>query len=89
MSKSGSRLWSAISGLPPVVIGVAGALILALEGHIMGTFLIVLLVALHRYSALILRGGLAANQMADWTAVRAMTTFCCLFLPFYVALTIG
>ena len=89
MSRSGSKFWTALSGIPPIVIGVAGALILALEGHILGTFLIVLLVAIHRYSALILRGGLATTQAADWTAVRAITTFCCLGLPFYVALTIG
>ena len=89
MKKSNSKLWTAISGIPPVVIGIAGAAILALEGHLMGTGLTVLLVAIHRYSESLLRTRLSADQTADWTAVRAMTTVCCLALPFYLAFTIS
>ena len=89
MNKPNSKFWTAISGIPPVVIGVAGAVILALEGHILATFLTVLLVAIHRYSQSILGNRLSADQVADWTAVRAMTTICCLCLPFYLALTMS
>jgi mannose/fructose/N-acetylgalactosamine-specific phosphotransferase system component IID len=87
MKKSNSKLWTAISGIPPVVIGIAGAVILALEGQILGTLLTVVLVAIHRYSESLMGSRLSADQTADWTAVRAMTTVCCLGLPFYLALT--
>lgn len=89
MSKSASRLWAAASGIPPVVIGGVGALILAMEGHILATVLTVLLVAIHRYSESLLENQLPADQKADWTTVRAMTTVSCLALPFYLALTIS
>ncbi len=84
-----NKLWSAISTFPPVAIGLAGALMMAFEGRILGTALVVLLVALHRYSGGILGGrGLTDDQTADWTAIRVLTTVCCIALPFYLAFTI-
>lgn len=84
-----NTLWAAISTFPPVAIGLAGAGMMAFEGRILGTVLVVFLVALHRYSSAILGGrGLSIDQTADWTAIRVLTTVCCLALPFYLALTI-
>lgn len=85
-----NKLWAAISTLPPVIVGLAGALMMAFEGRIVGTLLVVFLVALHRYSrALLGNRGLSIDQTADWTAIRVLTTVCCLALPFYLALTIS
>jgi hypothetical protein len=72
-----------------VAVGLAGAGMMAFEGRILGTALVVFLVALHRYSSRILGGrGLTIDQTADWTAIRVLTTVCCLALPFYLALTV-
>lgn len=85
-----NKIWAAISTFPPVAIGLAGAGMMAFEGRILGTALVVFLVALHRYSSAILGGrGLTIDQTADWTAIRVLTTVCCLGLQFYLALTIA
>jgi hypothetical protein len=85
-----NRLWAAISNFPPVAVGLAGAAMMAIEGRMLGTALVVLLVTLHRYSSAILGGRrLTIDQTADWTAIRVLTTICCLALPFYLALTIA
>lgn len=85
-----NKYWAAISTHPPVVIGIAGALMMAFEGRILGTLLVVLLVGLHRYSSALLKLRIMTiDQTADWTAIRVLTTVCCLALPFYLALTIS
>ena len=83
------NLWAAVSVFPPVVLGISGALILALEGKVLEVVLVSGLVAIHRYSALFLnRSQLPPDERADWMAVRVLTTVCCLALPFYLAFTI-
>ena len=45
---------------------------------------------MHHYSSALLgQRGLTSDQTADWTAIRVLTTVCCLALPFYLALTIA
>ena len=79
-----------ISGTPPIVIGAAGAVIMGVEGRIMGTLLVLLLVVLHRYAgSLLSRRYLTIDQTADWTAIRVLTTVVCYGLPFYLAMTMG
>lgn len=83
------NMWSTVSILLPVILGLAGAVILAIEGHPLDTMLTLALVALHRYSGSLLNQlGLSVDQRADWMAVRVVTTVCCLALPFYLAATI-
>jgi len=83
------NLWSAVSVLPPVILGLTGSLILGLEGHVLEMFLVLAMVGIHRYSAWLLnRSNLPADERADWMAVRVLTTVCCLAVPFYLALTI-
>jgi hypothetical protein len=90
VAPSQKTLWSIISGRPPIVIGAAGVVILTLEGRILGALLVVLLIVMHRLAGRSLsRRYLSQDQLADWTAVHALTTACCLVLPFYLALTIG
>jgi hypothetical protein len=63
---------------------------LVYEGRWVGTFLILVLLGLHRYAGMILRRpALYPDHAADWTGVRAITTVCCFGLPFYLALTIS
>jgi hypothetical protein len=79
----------AISSFPPVAVGLAGAAMMAYEGRVWGMVLVLLLVAMHRYAGSLLgRHGLSVDQTADWTAIRVLTTVCCLALPFYLAFTI-
>ena len=85
-----ATLWTVISGTPPIIVGAAGVVIMAVEGRILGASLVLLLVALHRYAgSLLTRRYVTINQTADWTAIRVLTTVVCLSLPFYLAITIG
>jgi hypothetical protein len=83
-------LWAAISGTPPIIVGVAGVLIMAVQGRILDVVLVLLLIVLH-YCAVsqMSRRYLTIDQTADWTAIRVLTTVVCLALPFYLALTIN
>lgn len=82
------NIWSAVSVLPPAVLGLGGALILAFEGRIYETGLVVLLVGFHRYSAIILkRPFVSAETTADWSAANVITTVGCYALPFFIAAT--
>ncbi|MEW5702096.1 MAG: hypothetical protein AB1792_07710 [Candidatus Zixiibacteriota bacterium] len=88
MSVQKRGLWSMVSEAPPVFVGLAGSVILALEGKILQPLFTLLLVAIHRYSGRFLsRVYLTSDEVADWTAVRTLTTVCCLALPFYLAVT--
>jgi hypothetical protein len=84
-------VWAIISGAPPTAGGLAGAIILATEGRIVGVAFVLLLAAIHLYASHLVsrRPPLSLDQMADWTGIRAMTTFSCLLLPFYLALTMS
>ena len=89
MKRDQINFWSAFSVYPPVVLGLAAAAILALEGNVVQVACVLGLVAIHRYSAVFLnRAQLPADERADWMAVRVLTTVCCLALPFYLAFTI-
>jgi anti-sigma-K factor RskA len=60
------NIWRTISVIPPAVLGLAGALILALEGRLYETALVVVLVAFHRYSEVLLkRPRMSAEETAD------------------------
>ncbi len=83
-------LWSMISGTPPLAIGAAGAVIMAVEGRILGVLLVLLLVFLHHLAgSLLTRRYLTIDQTADWTAICVLTTVVCYGLPFYLAMTMG
>jgi hypothetical protein len=82
-------IWRAVSVLPPALLGLGGAVILALEGRLYETALVVVLVAFHRYSAILLkRPRASAEEVADWSAANVMTTVGCYALPFFIAATI-
>lgn len=88
--KNEKSIWTVISGTPPIVIGVAGGVILAVEGRIVDVVLVLLLVVLHYIAAsLLTRRYLTIDQTADWTAIRVLTTIVCFALPFYLALTMS
>lgn len=81
-------VWAVISEFPPVMTGLVGAFMLVIEGSLWGTFLTLLLVAIHRYAVGVLdRSRIRSAEAEDWTRVRALTTLSCLALPIYVFLT--
>lgn len=83
------NIWRTVSALPPAILGLGGAVILALEGRIYETALVVVLVAFHRYSEILLnRPGKSAEETADWSAANVLTTVGCYALPFFIASTI-
>jgi hypothetical protein len=90
IARKEKTFWSMISGTPPVVIGAAGAVIMAVEGRILGVLLVLLLVFLHHFAgSLLTRRYLTIDQTADWTAICVLTTVVCYALPFYLAISMG
>lgn len=88
MTSQRINIWRAVSVLPPAVLGLGGALILALEGRLYETALVVVLVAFHRYSDILLkRPRMSAEETADWSAANVLTTVGCYALPFFIAAT--
>ena len=88
--RKSNPLWTMLSDRPPVFVGLAGAVMMVFEGRIADTFLVLILVAIHRFAGTLLRHAHpSSDRYADWTGVRAMTTVCCLALPFYLALTLS
>jgi len=87
--RRGRSLLRQLTDSPPVFVGLAGSGMMAFEGRIIGTLLVLALVALHCYTGrLLTRVNKTHDQEADWTGIRALTTTCCFGLPFYLALTV-
>ncbi len=89
MTRDRINIWRAVSVLPPAILGLGGAVILALEGRLYETALVLMLVAFHRYSEILLsRPRKSAEETADWSAANVLTTVGCYALPFFIAATI-